>query len=136
MRRVSSATAPSLSGTLRSSRTTTRFPRRLPASRKPLKRIELLGYARERLRENHLGHVGEPARVAPLVVVPGGDLDEVAVGVGQPGVDDRAVGRALEVARDELFFAEEHDVFERAAGRIAQESVDFVLRRLALDLRD
>src|SRR5271165_2163749 len=101
--RVSSATAPSCIGTLRSSRTTTRLPRKLPAWGSVTKRIAraALRHGGGKLGENHLRHVGQTARVAPFVVVPRRDLHQVADDVGQRTVDDRTVLRALEVARDQ-----------------------------------
>lgn len=64
-----------------------------------------------------LGDVGEEvehtARVAPLVVVPGDELDEVVV-EGDTGlaVDDRAVGVAVQVARDDIVVGVVEDAWE------------------------
>ena len=55
-----------------------------------------------RQRRADLRHeVDEPARVAPLVVVPAEDLDHVPVHHRQLAVEDRRVRRVLDVGRDE-----------------------------------
>src|SRR5262249_55582188 len=95
--RVSSATRPCSSGTLRSARTRTTLPSTF-ASRTDLGNRKML--ALDRCRE--LVHeVDQPARVAPLVVVPAEHLHQVPPRHGQLAVEDARVRRLLDVGRDE-----------------------------------
>src|SRR5699024_7122274 len=52
--------------------------------------------------ENEADHVLEPVRIAPLVVVPGHNLDLLAHSHGQLGVDDRRGGGADDIGGDEF----------------------------------
>src|SRR6266508_6102516 len=92
--RVSSPIVPCLIGTLKSTRMKTRFPSR---SRSLTPRGNLQPLLDEIAQQVHAA-----VRVAPLVVVPGKDLDEVAVHHFRVGrIDDRRVLVSLEVDRDE-----------------------------------
>src|SRR5574337_1955112 len=112
--RVSSATLPSSRGTLKSTRRKTRFSRgsksrtvslsiapsaRRWAGSRPPRRSQTFG---------HVGHeVCHAAAVAPLVVVPGDDLHEVAAqDHGGGAVDDRGPAVTPEVGGDERFVAD------------------------------
>src|SRR5256885_3806922 len=116
--RVSSATSPFSSGTLKSTRTRTRFPR-TSASRMVLlsNAARVLAASGDRdahLRGDELGDVGEAARVAPLVVVPGNDLDHVAQDDRVQRTHDRRVSVAFQIARYERLLGVIHDALERA----------------------
>ena len=76
--------------------------------------------------------VGDPAAVAPLVVVPGDDLDHVAAeDHGRVGVDDRGAAVALEVDRHERLVRDAEDALERAGGRRAERVVELLDARVA-----
>src|SRR5687768_3701090 len=95
--RPSSVMIPSRKGTLRSQRTMTR----LPSSDPSVSRVRrVMGLSLEALG-HVLGQVDETVGVAPLVVVPAGDLDEVAADVGERRVEDRRVRVVHDVARDD-----------------------------------
>src|SRR6185503_8852217 len=113
--RESSVTLPSSSGTLKSTRTKTRFPA-TSASRtvslsmgcswlsvgSPRSGGGAGGGGAGELRRDHRDEVGAAAAVAPLVVVPGDDLHHrPAEDHGARRVDDRGAGIAAEVGRDE-----------------------------------
>ena len=103
----------SFSGALRSARTSTRLPatsgrcrgqsscrRRAACSSGPL--------------EDLLSELDHAVRVAPLVVVPGDDLDEVAVDhAGQQRVKDRGVRRVDDVAGDDRVIGVLQDACKR-----------------------
>src|ERR1700690_2058930 len=150
--RLSSVILPSSSGTLKSTRTKTRLPaasrsrivslfidtsslawpdvgtrgRSDLSSRSGFRRwLEALG--------DELGEVGDAAAVAPLVVVPGKNLDEVAGPADdhrQRGVDDRGARVGLEVHRDERLVADAEDALERTRGGLAEGVVDGLGRSL------
>src|SRR4030042_12763 len=118
--RVSSRMAPfSSRGTLKSTRRKTRFPltsrsvtKFMPAS---------LG--------DELGQVDEPAGVAPLVVVPGDDLGQVAVDdLGREQVDDPRAGVAHEVHRDERLLGDAEDALGRGGRGALERGADVVAR--------
>src|SRR5664279_5050198 len=148
--RLSSVILPSSSGTLKSTRTKTRLP---AASRsrivslfivtsalaagdrdgRPLRPprsgtwrwLEALG--------DELGQVGDAAAVAPFVVVPGQDLDELAGSADdhrQSGVDDRGARVGLEVHRDERLVADAEDALERTRSGLPERVVDRIGSRL------
>src|SRR3990172_1847668 len=120
--RESSVTLPSARGTLKSTRTKTRFPA-TSASRIVSLSIVVLSLAwgraparpgvedrpggsgsdgRREPGRDHRDEVGAAAAVAPLVVVPGDDLHHrAAEDHGARAVDDRGAGIAAEVGRDE-----------------------------------
>ena len=77
----------------------------------------------------HARRLGQPSGVAKLVVVPGRDLDEIAVRVTQLRVDDRAVRVLLEIGRDELFFGVGNVLLQIALGRAAQDVYELGARR-------
>ena len=89
------------------------------------------------LHSDLLDQVGQAARVAPLVVVPRHDLDQVAVHHRELGVEDRAPVLADDVARDQRLLAVVEDTVRAAprCGRL-ERLVDLVARRLAPDLGD
>ena len=92
---MSSVIAPFLIGTLKSTRTKTRLPVRSRS-------VTRTGHLQPLLAEE-AQQVDAAARIAPLVVVPRQDLHEVAVhDAGVRRVEDRRVGVAAEVDRDEL----------------------------------
>src|SRR5581483_7688757 len=108
--RVASVMRPSFKGTFRSARTKTRFPR---TSRSRSERTRLRRSADRAADQRR--DVAHPAREAPLVVVPGEDLDEVLVeDARQLAVEDRRVGRAVEVRGHELLGAVVQDALQRA----------------------
>src|SRR5581483_4779743 len=105
-RRVSSPTWPSFIGTLKSTRTKTRVPRRLARSRSSrLNRRDMAAPSQHASETDD--QVGEAIGVPPLVVVPGDDAQQAtAVDVlQQRQVDDRRAGVADEVRGDELVVA-------------------------------
>src|SRR5262245_6683593 len=108
--RASSPTSPApVSGTLKSTRRNTRRPVRSTSSM-----VRLGNDGRPWVLQG-LAHVedevADPARVAPLVVVPGEDLDQVALDErGRGAVHDRRVRVAVEVRRDQLLVGEGQDV--------------------------
>src|SRR5437588_6545712 len=132
--RVSSATRPSSSGTLRSARTRTRLS---ATSASRADRGSLITSrdwrGRERLR-HPLDEIDEPARVAPFVVVPAEDLDEPPVHHRQLAVERAGVRRADDVGGDERFVRELEEPLERTArGGCPKRFVHLVLRRLAAE---
>src|SRR2546430_5960545 len=137
--RVSSATLSPSSGTLKSTRTSTRLPRGSRSSIVRLRNVTpRLAAGGDRLAElgrDERGDVGETTRVAPLVVVPGDDLDHVAEDDRVDAADDRRVLIALEVARDERLFGVIHDSLERPLRRALERGVHQLLRDLALQHR-
>src|SRR5438270_37382 len=126
--RVPSAILPSSIGTLRSSRTSTRLPRR------PRRSNDAFNGASE--AGGHEGdQVDHPAAEPPLVVVPGDDLRPVIpLHEGQRRVDDGRVRVVLEVGGDELLAADGEDPAQRPAGRLVEGGVDLLNGRLALQL--
>src|SRR5688572_1424515 len=104
--RVSSVIAPSLIGTLKSTRMKTRLPR---SSRSLTEYFVTLEF---------LQQINAAVRIPPLVVVPRHHLDEVAVHylrVG--GVDDRRVRVAAKIDRHERVGHELHDALHRSFRR-------------------
>ena len=96
--RVSSLTCPSSMGTLKSTRTRTRLPAGSKSRTVSLSMAQALGDAGVQPSGHEVDEVRDAAAVAPLVVVPGDDLDQVAThGHRAGGVDDRGACVALEV---------------------------------------
>src|SRR4051812_24623689 len=98
--RVSSPIFPSFTGTLKSTRMKTRLPLRSTSL------IESFGMGSagskgpglQALFHQHAQQIDAATRIAPLVVVPGENLDEIAVHHLRVGrVDDRRVRIALEI---------------------------------------
>src|SRR5579875_713277 len=124
------------SGTLRSARSSTRRP---ATSRSSMVFIVLsylvavccpVAVSRGRSGEpggDQAGQVGEAAGVAPLVVVPAEDLDLVAVGHGDRGVERAGGGRADDVGRHDRVLGVVQDALERALGGRLERGVDLVL---------
>src|SRR5690606_12062970 len=74
-----------------------------------------------------LGQIDQAVRVAPLVVVPAGDLDEVSADVGETGVEDGRVRVELDVARDDLVLGVLEDALQTTAdSSLAVHGVDLV----------
>src|SRR6185437_17102285 len=101
--RVSSVIVPpSSSGTLKSSRTSTRLPRTSTSRTVALSMLEPLSH--------EVGQVGDPAGIAPLIVVPGDDLDHVvAQHHCREAVNDGRVGVTPEIAGDQWLVGEVED---------------------------
>src|SRR4051812_29149060 len=94
--RLSSVMRPPSIGTLRSARMKTRLPRRSTSDM----RLNFMALLRERYADFRIGHrhVQHAVGETPLVVVPGVDLDERAVGHLRDGrVEDRARRIVVEV---------------------------------------
>src|SRR3954452_11829306 len=70
------------------------------------------------------GH--EAVGVAPLVVVPGDDLDQVAAHLGELRVEDALVRVGDDVARDDLVLDVLEDTLERALRGGLDRSVDLL----------
>ena len=101
--RVSSPITPFFSGTLKSTRTKTRRSFRCRSRMVRLLTAPAGVVQCRRYDHRPASRVDAAARVAPLVVVPGQDLEEVAVHhLGIRRVDDRGVRIAAEVDRHEL----------------------------------
>src|SRR5919197_2215778 len=115
--RVSSATRPSTSGTFRSARTSTRLPP-TSASRTERGCRNLGGDGGRQRRRDLRNQVDEPARVAPLVVVPAEDLYQRPVRHRQLAVDDAPVRRVDDVGRDERYVGVLDDPLEAAGVRL------------------
>src|SRR5438309_3036732 len=137
--RVSSATPPFSSGTLKSTRTRTRLT---CGSRSRTVRLSKLtrvlaasGDRNAHLRGDELGDVGEAARVTPLVVVPGNDLDHVAEDDRVHRTHDRGMRVALEITRDERLLGVIHDPLERSFRRALERRIHLFLGDLALQRR-
>src|SRR5207248_6466561 len=108
--RVSSATLPASSGTLRSARTSTVFP---ATSASRTERGSLI--ALEELPDQ----VDEAARVPPLVVVPAEDLDHPPVHHRQVAVEDAGVRRVDDVRRHDRLVRVAEDPAEGAGVGLA-----------------
>src|SRR5687768_15227540 len=135
---VSSSTLPFARGTLKSTRTRTRLPSGDASAtvRKAIgARRTLGGDGLAQLRGDERGDVGEPARVAPFVVVPSDDLDHVAEDDRVHAAHDRRVLVPLEVARDERLLRVIHDPAELALGGRAECGVHLVLRHVTPERR-
>src|SRR5688572_27439008 len=117
--RESSLTLPSSMGTLKSTRTRTRLP---AGSKSRTVSLSISGGAARRLRGAALAEafaealadvrheIGDAAAVAPLVVIPGDDLDHpLADDHRRQRVDDRRAVVALVVHRDERLVADAED---------------------------
>src|SRR5688572_17731938 len=116
--RVSSVIFPSSSGTFRSARRKTRLPA-TSTSRTVFLSIEWLEPLGHELRQ-----VGDPAGVAPLVVVPGDDLHQVLAGDhGRGRVDDARALVALEVHAHQLLGGDAQESLHRSIGRGSQRLV-------------
>src|SRR5690606_19370733 len=103
--RVSSVTRPSASGTLKSTRTRTRLPSTSASVTEALLNAisALSPWRSSAWLENLAEQLDAAVRVAPLVVVPGDRLDQVAVAdhLGELRVEDRRVRIADDVGRDD-----------------------------------
>src|SRR5262245_55258620 len=126
--RVSSEIRPSFSGTLKSTRTKTRFPLR---SRSRIDSFAMAIAAADRAELQALfdelsQEIDAAVRIAPLVVVPREDLHEIAVHhLGVRHVDDRGVRVALEIDRHQLFFRAVEQSLERTVGGRPERGIHF-----------
>src|SRR5512141_249240 len=113
--RESSVTLPSANGTLKSTRTNTRLS---ATSTSRMVSLFMAGSDGDGQARRHVGdQVRDAAAVAPLVVVPGDDLDHrAAADHGQRAVDDRAAVVGLEVHRHERLVGDAEDALHRAGG--------------------
>src|SRR5207247_7131120 len=128
--RVASVMRPAARGTFRSARMKTRFAASSSSSINRTRRPLLAEAPAHQERD-----VAHPAREAPLVVVPGEDLAErVVQDPREPGVEDRGVGRAVEVRGDERLLAVEEDALERPRGGLLHGRVHLLLARGLLAL--
>src|SRR3972149_1815013 len=101
---VSSAIAPCSSGTLKSTRTNTRRPLRSRSAIDSFPTVSprLAAVGSHALLHDQSQQVHATVRVAPLVVVPGADLHEIAIHhLRVRRVDNRRMGVALEVDRNQ-----------------------------------
>src|SRR6516165_10168226 len=79
-----------------------------------------------------MGQVGDAHRVAPLVVVPGDDLDEVAADDKRvKSAEYRRVCVASQVAGHQWRLGVSQDPLHRALGILLHGSIDMLLRRLS-----
>ena len=126
--RESSVTLPSSSGTLKSTRTKTRLPVASTSRMVSLSMVmPLAGDADGEPRGDEADQVGDAAAVAPLVVVPGDDLDHrAAEDHRRVGVDDRGARVAPEVGRDERLVGDAEDALHRAGRGVAEGVVELV----------
>src|SRR6478609_7022418 len=140
--RESSVTRPSASGTLKSTRTKTRCPEASMSRTVSLSMVcvflrEPCGSGAPRLRSGRRGcgqtlgdelrEVGDAAAVAPLVVVPGDDLDEVAAEDHVRGqVHDRGAGIAAEVGGHERLVGRAEDALERPGRGVPEGLVELL----------
>src|SRR5436190_18999647 len=124
--RVSSLTFPSLTGTLKSTRIRTRLPWRSRS------RTESLVIGRlPHLRDHHLRQLRHAAGVAPLVVVPADELEEVLVELDAAArVEDREAADVDEVAGDDLVLGVAQDALEVGLGGLLHRALDLVERRV------
>src|SRR5205814_5548992 len=123
---VSSPTFPSFKGTLKSTRTRTRLPWTSRSRTESLLIADL-----QHLRDHELGQLRHAAGVAPLVVVPADELEEVLVELdAAAGVEDRGAAVVDEVARDDLVLGVAHDVFQIGLGGLLHRALDLVERRV------
>src|SRR4051794_22149637 len=148
--RVSSVTLPSWSGTLKSTRTKTRLP---AASRSWTVSLSMVGSSGSRALPapsgsgpdrgmcsgeavgDELREVRDAAAVAPLVVVPGDDLHEVASQHHvRREVDDGAAGVAAVVRGHQRLVARAEDPGERARCGVAERLVELLERDVLLEL--
>src|SRR5579884_3364681 len=76
-------------------------------------------------RRDELDEIADAARIPPLVVVPGRDLDEAAFDhCGQRRIQGRGVGVSLLVDRHDRLFAILQNAFERSVGCAPEGRVD------------
>src|SRR5262249_19689843 len=129
--RVSSPMTPLLSGTLKSTRMKTRCPCRSRSRIDSFMGVRL-SLALQAPRDQLSQQVDAAVRVAPLVVVPRQDLEEIAFhhfGVGH--VDDRGVRVAFEVDRYELVIGAGEDALQRTRSSRLEGRVDLFSRHRA-----
>src|SRR5436190_7609209 len=131
--RESSVTLQSASGTLKSTRTKTRFP---ATSTSRMVSLSIGGSGGDGQTGGDEGdQVGDPAAIAPFVVVPGDHLDHrAAEDHRRLGVDDRAPAVALEVHRHERLVRHAKDAFERPGGRGPEGVVELLDRGRPADV--
>ena len=138
MRKSSVIVPSSSSGTLKSVRTRTRF-RQVADVASRSSRVGDAAVMRGLLQRLTLGagvqrEVDEAVRVAPLVVVPAVDLDQLADALRQAGVEDARVRVADDVARHDRLLGVAEDALELLLRRGRECRVDRVDRRRFLRL--
>src|SRR3954471_18020160 len=139
--RESSVTLPSSSGTLKSTRVKTRFPvtsasRTVSLSMGGSGRCAGRALARGELRRDEAEQVRATAAVAPLVVVPGDDLDHrPAQHHRARRVDDRGPGVTAEVRRHQLLVGDAEDALHRSRRGRPERLVDLLWGRRPSDVR-
>ena len=82
---------------------------------------------------NEVDKVNEAVGIAPFVVVPGTDLDELTVNAGQTSVKDGRVSVALDVGGNVGIFGVTEDALELAFSGLLHSGVDFVNGNLAAE---
>src|SRR5690606_9640565 len=119
--RLSSVISPSFNGTLKSTRTRTRLPFTSRSATPSLAPMELLPPV------HVFDQVDDSQRVAPLVVVPGDDLDQVAIHHPRQGaVDDGGAGIAQEVAGHQRLVGDAQDALHGALCRPPERLIDLL----------
>src|ERR1019366_8138483 len=104
---------------------------RTPTSATPTSTARFALSRRSAQRDQPVDEVHDAVRVAPLVVVPGQDLEpSVAIGAGGEGVEDRRMRVADDVGGDQRHLAVLHDPPHRALSRGPDRRVDVFDRRL------
>src|SRR6266581_1936378 len=127
--RVSSPILPSWMGTLKSTRTSTRLPRR---STSDILRMGTgnRGSASTLLRVHERdGGIQHPVAEAPFVVVPGGHLYQRAPDdLGKRRVENRRRGVVIEVGRDQRLLVVFEDIPQVRFGSLFHRAIDLVYR--------
>src|SRR5436853_2418918 len=137
---VSSATFPFSIGTLKSTRMNTRFPAR---SRSVMESLViyfvLVIHSAPDIRRlpavrNELDQIDDPAGVAPLIVIPGQQLDELTVHyVRVFSIQNRGVRVASEISRYQRLIGIGENAPQRAVGRFLHRGVDGLFSLFFLD---
>src|SRR6478752_6274461 len=144
--RESSVTLPSARGTLKSTRTKTRFP---AGSKSRMVSLSMgpgsgrwfswagrrSGRGDRQPRGDEPDQIRDAAAVAPFVVVPADDLHHRPVEDHRRlGVDDRGAGVALEVHRHERLVADAEDALQRAGSGGAEGVIELLDARRPRDV--
>src|ERR1044072_159605 len=136
--RVSWVTAPPLTGTLKSPRTSTRLPAQSRCWTVFFANVTGAPSGRMASSSGELEQrVDDAVRETPLVVVPRQDLHQVTLhNVRGQGIDDAARRIADDVVRHDRVVAKLEDAAERALGRGLERGIPLVARDLPLHLAD
>src|SRR5674476_1354015 len=104
---------------------------RTPTSATPTSTARFAHSRRSAQRDQQVDEVHDAVRVAPLVVVPGQDLEpSVAIGAGGEGVENRRMRVADDVGGDQRHLAVLHDPPHRPLGRGPDRRIHVLDRRL------